>query len=1223
MKKHFLTLFLALITVSSFAQDDAPIYSLFLIGDAGEPIENPTLVLLKKELQKVGDKGGVVFLGDNIYPKGMPPKGHPLRAEAEVAIDGQIDAVRDFTGTKVFIPGNHDWAQGKDYGLEWLNIQEDYVEDALDSADVWLPTNGCPGPVEVNLTDQITLIVVDTQWFLHKGRKPAETCGVQGLRDVGVLFQDALKRNADKKVVVVTHHPMFTYGIHGGVFGIKDHLFPLTASKKMANLYIPMPGLGSIYPIYRSWFGNIQDTPHPVYKRFRNGMVQLMQDHPDIIHAAGHEHALQHIEKYGMNFIVSGAGAKNNARVKQIRDAKFATNTQGFARLDYYPSGKTTVSFFTPENGGNESIYDAVISELPFKPRKALVDMSSISFAGRDTVFAASKKYIGRSKFHKNYLGENYRKEWAQELKFPIFDIGTEKGGLTVLKKGGGHQTTSLRLEAKDGKQYVLRSMDKNPALTLPEELRRTFIKYLVQDGISASHPYAPLVVPDMADAVGIYHANPKIVYIPEDPRFGIYKDALANSLAIFEERANKKHIKEDFFGDGDDVYSSPDLYEKLKKDNDNQVDEKFVVRNRLFDMWLGDWDRHDDQWRWVEFDKKDDKNIYRPIPRDRDQVFFSGEGRFKKVAASKWAQPALKGFNDDLDYTPAMGFYRIRWFDRYFMTNTNLEDWKAEAKFLQDNLTDEVIETSFAKNWPKEIYDMRGDEIVRKLKNRRDRLDFYAEDYHNFLSKTVDIKGSDKREWFVVERLDDENTKVTVTKISRKGKRDDVLYERTFKTGITDEVRLFGFGGEDEFEIKGDVKKGILVRIIAGDDNDKIVDNSSVSGGKKMTIVYDTKAGTDLTVSSETKDLTTDENPDINQYDMEEMDFDLRMPLVSVNFNPDDGLFLGGGVMIRKDGFRKNPFKSSQSISANYAIGTSSYNLNYKGIFTEAVGKADFQLVADIKAPNFVNNFFGLGNDSEFDDDLPLRFYRTRFREWLVEPSLLFPLGAHGDFKLGSHYRSIEVQRSNDRFIGDFANNGLDETNIFEGKHYAGGSIGIHFDNSDDPVMAKRGVTFNTDFTYSAGLDSDDSFNSAQWNSDVTFRISLSPFDRTILATRAGYQKSFGDFEFFQASMLDGFNTLRGYRRFRFRGESSFYHQVDLRIALFEWQNYFLPSKVGLILFNDIGRIWLDGEDSDTLHHGYGGGLYITPFGRIALNLLVAKSEEGLLPLLKFGFYF
>ncbi len=1225
MSKIFYTIFfsVSMFTFSTYGFQESPVYSVFLIGDAGEPIENPVLITLKAELAKVGDKGAVVFLGDNIYPQGLPPVGHPFRAEAEKAINGQIDAVRSFSGNKIFVPGNHDWAQGRSYGSEWLGIQEKYVEDALDSMDVWLPTRGCPGPVEVNLTEKITLIVIDTQWFLHKGDKPTDGCGVTSLTDVAALFQDALRRNAHKKVIVASHHPMYTYGIHGGIFSAKDHLFPLTASKKMSWAYLPMPVLGSIYPLYRKWFGNIQDVTHPQYKRFRDGMVELMSKHPDIIHVAGHEHALEHIEKEGMHFVVSGSGSKNNAHVKKKGDAQFASNIIGYARLDYFANGKTELSFITPDQNNPKEVYSNVVSERPFapNPEDLMKVYSRISYAGKDTVFAASKKYIGKSRLHKSLFGENYRKEWATELKFPVFDIATEKGGLTILKKGGGHQTTSLRLEAKDGKQYVLRSMDKNPALTLPPELRNTFIKSVVQDGISSSHPYAPLVVPPLADAAGIFHANPKIVYIPDDPRFGIYRNELANSLALFEERVNKKQVKENIFGAGDDVISSPDLYAKLKKDNDNRVDQKFVVRNRLFDMWIGDWDRHDDQWRWIEYKEKDDKKIYKPIPRDRDQVFFGGEGSFKKLAASKWAQPALKGFEEEISYTPAYGFYRIRWFDRYFMTEPSLEDWLQQANDLKNALTDDVIEKA-VRIWPDEIYDLRGNEIIRKLKNRRDKLHESAEDYFRFLSKRVDILGSDKRELFVVERIDDENTKITMFKISKKGKRDEVLYQRTFKTSITDEVRLFGFDGEDEFEVKGDTKKSVLVRIIAGEGKDKITDNSLVGNGKNRTVVYDNVTGTTLTASKSTKDLRSDSNPDINRYDMEEFDFDLRMPLLSFNFNPDDGLFLGGGIMFRKDGFRKEPYASSQSFSANYALATSSYNIAYSGEFIDAIGKADFLLDASIKAPNFVNNFFGLGNETSYNDDIELTFYRTRFEEISINPSINLNVGSKANLNLGTHYRGIEIQRSTDRFISDFPNNGLDPTDLFEDKQYVGGSIGFHFESKDEAIVPKRGVTFNTSLTYSAGTNGN-SKNSAQWDTDLTLRWALGPFSRTSIATRVGYQKSLGNFEFFQSSRLDGFSTLRGYRRFRFAGESSFYHQLDLRVDLFEWRNYFLPSTVGLILFNDLGRVWVDGETSNTLHHGYGGGFYITPFGRFAVNILLAKSEEALLPLIKFGFYF
>ena len=1221
-----LVLLAAFSSIDLQAQNGDPVHSVFLIGDAGEPYENPVLTLLKAELAKVGDKGSVVFLGDNIYPKGMPPVGHELRADAEKSLNQQIEAVKGFAGNTVFIPGNHDWSQGRSTGFEWLGLQERYVEDALDSSDVFLPSHGCPGPVEVELTDKITLIIVDTQWFLHKGNKPLETCGITGLGDVVTLFQDALRRNAFKKVIVATHHPMYTYGVHGGVFSVKDHLFPLTASKKLKNAYLPLPVLGSIYPLYRKWFGNIQDNTHPVYKQFRDGMVALMKLHPDLVHTAGHEHALQLIEKDSVPYIVSGSGSKNNARVKKKGAALFATNTMGYVRLDYYANGKTEATFITPENNAPKTLYSKVISERRFMPSEEALEAynSRISFAGKDTLFASSKKYIGRTKLHKSLFGENYRKEWATDIRFPIFDIATVvEGGLKVLKKGGGHQTTSLRLEAPDGKQYVLRSMDKNPALTLPPSLRKTFIKSIVQDGISASHPYAPMVVAPLAEAAGIYHANPKAYFIPDDPRFGAYRRELANSIAIFEERANKEHIVEPFFGkDAKDVMSSPDLYLKLKKDNDNQVDENFVVRNRLFDMWLGDWDRHDDQWRWIEFKGKDDSKSYRPIPRDRDVVFFAGEGSFKLLAGSKWAQPSFKGFQDEITYTPAYGHYRIRWFDRYFMTEPSLEDWKTQAEELKAALTDEVIDDAMSV-WPKAIYDLRGDEIKRKLRNRRDKLEVYAEDYFNFLSKGVDIRGSDKREWFVVERLDDENTKVTVTKISKKGKREKVLYERTFKTSITDEIRLFGFDGEDEFEVKGDVNKGIKVRIIAGAGDDKITDQSSVRSGGKKTIVYDQVTGTELIGGKETKDLRSDKDPNINRYDMEAFDFDLRMPLISFNFNPDDGIFLGAGMLFRKDGFRKDPFASSQSFSANYAIATSSYNVNYKGTFIDAFGKADFLLEADIKAPNFVNNFFGFGNESVYNEDLELEFYRTRFEEYTVAPKLVFNLGQNASVNLGTSFRSIEVQRSADRFIAlGFPADGGTGTNLFESKSYLGGSIGLHIDVKDNPVLPKRGVALNTEFSYAGGLN-DNSTNSAQWNSDLSFHIPLGAFARSVLATRVGYQQSFGDFEFFQASRLDGFNTLRGYRRFRFAGESSFYHQVDLRIDLFEWQNYLLPSSVGLILFNDIGRVWVDNEDSNTLHHGYGAGIYLTPLNMLAINILMANSEEGFLPLVKFGFYF
>jgi hypothetical protein len=44
---------------------------------------------------------------------------------------------------------------------------------------------------------------------------------------------------------------------------------------------------------------------------------------------------------------------------------------------------------------------------------------------------------------------------------------------------------------------------------------------------------------------------------------------------------------------------------------------------------------------------------------------------------------------------------------------------------------------------------------------------------------------------------------------------------------------------------------------------------------------------------------------------------------------------------------------------------------------------------------------------------------------------------------------------------------------------------------------------------------------------------------------------------------------------------------------------------------FYDIGRVYLDGESSDTWHHGAGGGLfYVTPGRHSLFSLQYARSE-------------
>ena len=63
--------------------------------------------------------------------------------------------------------------------------------------------------------------------------------------------------------------------------------------------------------------------------------------------------------------------------------------------------------------------------------------------------------------------------------------------------------------------------------------------------------------------------------------------------------------------------------------EDDHFIDQLAFARARLLDLLVGDWDRHEDQWRWAKFKQDDDIKLYRPIPRDRDNVFFWSDGWF------------------------------------------------------------------------------------------------------------------------------------------------------------------------------------------------------------------------------------------------------------------------------------------------------------------------------------------------------------------------------------------------------------------------------------------------------------------------------------------------------------------------------------------------------------------------------------------------------------------
>ena len=1142
-------------------------YSIFLIGNTGTSVLKP---VLQPQLAEAGKNSSVVFIGNPFYPQRLPNVNDPSRAEAENKLKAQLEPLTNYKGQPVIVPGDYGLKKEKDD--KYYQNQERFISGFLQNDKVFQPEGGCPGPLELHLNEDLLLMLLDTKWLLpgHEITDEASGCAATRPSQVIALIDDILRNYAEKQVVVAAHIP--------------PDIKPLE------------------------------------YRYLRKYFAQFFKQHPGLIYLEDNGNALRHSVSDSIHYASLGTVAPK-IKPTSKEQVLFTTNTPGFAKINFYQNGEAWLEFWTTGNANSQVAHRTLLMR---KPTQAMLvshlNTQTFDFSDSTISISASSDYRA-SKLHKLIMGQNYRQEWAQKVTLPLFDIGTMHGGLKVVQQGGGFQTRSLRLADSTGREYVLRSVEKYPAATLPRALRRTIAADVVKDQISASHPYAPLVLAALSDAAQVYHTNPKYFYIPDDPRFGKYRAGFANTLGLFEERPDEDQSDAPYFGNSENVKGTTKVLEDLQEDNDNTVDQKAVIRARLFDFFIGDWDRHDDQWRWASFDKKDGKgNIYQPIPRDRDMAFFVNQGVVPSIASRKWLLPKIQGFDESIRDITSFSF-NARYFDRSFLTALSLADWLEAANTLKNNLTDSEIENA-TRLWPEPVYQLSGAKITADLKARRNALTQNAIDYYKFLAKQVDVVGSNKNELFEVVRQDDENTNVTVRKISKEGDLEQVLYQRQFKTSETEEIRLYGLEGEDEFKISGAVNKGIKVRVIGGDDKDKITDESKVSGLSKKTFVYDTRVGNDFNFGSETKNLTSAKDPDINEYNRKAFVYDYTGPLGAIEYNRDNGILLGAGALIKTQSFKKEPFAASHRILARYALLTNSFRFDYQGYFTHLVKKLDLQVNLDVRTPNFNTTFFGLGNETAYNQELRMDYYRYTSKQYYFNALIGRRIGSNQVFLLGPAYQRVNLNYTPNRFITNFAGNTGTDPVLFEAKTYAGLEFRYQLNTRDNLTLPSKGFLINAGSSLYKGLvDNASDFN--RIFGEVTFYRTFRIPIKVTVANRVGAAKNYGDYDFFMANKLDGNSNLRGYRQNRFAGGSSFYNNTDVRIKLFNFQTYLFPGSLGILGFHDVGRVWEKGQNSTKWHTGYGGGLWVSPVNMIVISAEYGLSEEGSWPLLRAGFLF
>lgn len=801
--------------------------------------------------------------------------------------------------------------------------------------------------------------------------------------------------------------------------------------------------------------------------------------------------------------------------------------------------------------------------------------------------------------FHKLFLGEHWRDLWTTEISAPVIDLNKFAGGLTPTKKGGGLQTKSLRLKGNDGNEYKFRSIDKDPTKSLPVELQNSVYADIIQDQISIGIPVSSLIAYPMVKEVGILSVEPKLVIFPNDNSLGNFQKDFGGDLGILElnPRAGKKVINN--FAGADKIVNGFGIFKELEKDNDEQVDATEFLKARLIDIFMGDRDRHADQWQWAGY-SEDGKRIWKPIPRDRDYAFGRYDGFFPWL--SGLLAHSLVGFNEDIpDLTEIT--WSGRHLDRRFLNSLDKNVWDSLSNYLTQKLTDDVLKNA-VKKMPTEMYDKQGPRLFKMLRNRRGQLKEAAEDFYKIYSDVVDVYGSDKKEFVEVESVDSKKLEVRLYKKDKETnqKKSEPFFKRIFNSDYTREVRLHLLDGDDDVQIKGNKDNDIMLRVIGGEGKDEFRNDSDLKikvydSGNKTKI----KSASSIYYNNDKVEIPT---KPIEKYEPTIEDrygFWAFTPIL--NSNIDDGLILGGGPNFTKHGFRANPYLYFIELTGAYATIAKDYDIRFYGDFNKLIHNSRVQIFLKASELDF-NRFYGFGNETTRNSSLAgQNYYKTNQQIFYFEPIVSVNASKYLKINFSADLEHSDVKQTPNTLVSELDPYGINKLNL------VGISSGFNFDNRDNIVFPTKGINSNFKITYTPKLF-DNEFNFAKVSGDVVSYLTAKTFTDITLIFKVGGEVIFGDYPFYKGAALGGLKNLRGFPRDRFLGDKLLFGQSELRIYLASL-NLFIPSKIGISGLGDIGRVFLKGEDSKKWHSTFGGGIWLNTLNTFTFNFNVAVSPE------------
>ena len=1032
----------------------------------------------------------------------------------------------------------------------------------------------CPGPDVLELDEKHVLITINSNWIIDEEYRyfaANEDCDIFNHIHMVEELTNTLEDYDGWNKIIVTHHPIRSVSELDG------------QGLTLMNL---VPIYGQLRRSYKANSGNLQDMPNSSYSGYIRVMDEVLSDFDKVVFVSGHDRLNTVIQENHITYINVNSGDRNYKH-KRNKNTKYLGEGSQYLKFN---NGEFTLI------GDNKTSYTIADPFLSKEEEKTIAPIDVVDNVSNTT--RASEKYHSTA-WKKFWMGSGYRDAWSASVQAPLLNIDEYDGGLEAYAIGGGLQTMSVKFKSENGKKYAFRALDKQPEKSLNEVLQKSVYKNITQELITTMHPYAPLVAHELMEETDIIHIKPELYILDKNHGLAAKYNPYIGKIGTLEEKPKGKGKNREGFYGADKVVSSYEMLLDLRKSLKSKMDKLAYAKARLMDMYIGDWDRHEDNWKWAMY-KEDGQHIYKPIPKDRDHTFSHWTGLIPNIADVVVMN--AEDFNYTFGNLRQLNF-KARFLDRQLALELDQASWLEAVEYIQSKMTDDVIDRAITK-FPKEVRDMHGATIAAKLKSRREDLPRAMKEYYAELNNEVQIRASNKKDYVKIKRLENGDVQVNLYHLKKDKSLGKSFYERIFEYGIVNCIYIFGLDGKDVFEIEGNVERSIRVEIIGGNGVDKIIDNATVSKGGNSVVVFDTFEEDEISMADNVKIKRPSH---VAHYDPYTFDFNWFIPSASIRRSSGNGWGVGLGASYLTRGFNKDGFVNRYDIKALYYPEIGAYRIDGKYTRNQAIGLSDFFVKSRFTTLNDKFPFFyGIGNDTQFNRSERRELNRIDYNYFDVAVGL-----ARTFYGKSSWTNTLEIEHHK---VTNFEDEEVISPTLkgFGEQSFLGARSSLILDFTDRSFYPLDGSHFLLELNTRSSNDGDLSANI-----DTKF-THYKTVDLGIKFTLAGsvlYRQAIGDVNFYHMSTLGSQTNFRGYTRNRFIDRYAFLYNTELRMNLGHIQTPLIRFYVGVFGYFDSGQVWSDSSEflQNDWNNSYGGGFFISPgWEQFAITFTMGRQDDN-----------